>query len=82
MSITPRSGATSLQRLAFLKYYNVQKWQSKLNLGLNAVKNTPYLTIFFKIKAVKHSILYQKASGRICLSPPEGKLRASKDWHF
>ncbi len=36
----------------------------------------------FQIKVVKHSIPYQKVSGRICVSPPEGELGASKDWHF
>ncbi len=46
MSIIPGRGATSLQKLAFLKYYNVQKWQSKLSLGPNTAKNTPYFKNF------------------------------------
>ncbi len=35
-----------------------------------------------KIKVFKDSILYQKVSGRICLSPLGGELRTSKDCHF
>ncbi len=36
----------------------------------------------FQIKVVKHSISYQKISGRISLSPPGGEVGTSKDWHF
>ncbi len=31
-----------------------------------------------QIKILEHSILYEKVSGRICLSPPRGKLGAPK----
>ncbi len=82
MSITHGRGAGSLQWLAFLKYDNVQKWQSKFTSGLNAAKNTPYFKTFFWIKVGKHSISYQKVSGRICLLPLGGELGACKDWHF
>ncbi len=43
MSIFLRSGAKWLERLMWLKYYNVQKWQITFTLGLNAAKNTNYL---------------------------------------
>ncbi len=48
MSITPEREARSLQRLAFSKYYNVQKWRSKFTLGLNAAKNTHDFKNYFK----------------------------------
>ncbi len=35
----PGRRARSLQRLAFSKYNNVQKWQGKFTLGSNAAKN-------------------------------------------
>ncbi len=70
----PWRGATSLQRLAFLKYYNVQERQSKLTLGPNVAENTSDFKKLFKIKVVNHSILYQKVNGRICLSPWGRKL--------
>ncbi len=40
MSISPRSDARELERLIWLKYYFVLKWQNTFNLGLNAAKNT------------------------------------------
>ncbi len=59
MSITPGRGAGSLQRLAFSKYYNVQKWQSKFTLGPNTAKNT-HSKIIYYIKVVKHSVRIKK----------------------
>ncbi len=43
VSIFPRSGATRLERLIWLKYYNVQKRQIIFTLGLNAAKNTDFM---------------------------------------
>ncbi len=39
MSISPQSGAMELQRLPSLKYFNVQKWEHRFTLGLDAAKN-------------------------------------------
>ncbi len=38
LSISLRSGARWLEGLPSLKYYNVQKWESRFSLGLNAAK--------------------------------------------
>ncbi len=48
MSTNPRSGARRLERLIWLKYNIVQKWQITFNLGLNAAKNTHYTKKRFK----------------------------------
>ncbi len=47
-SISPRSVARGLQRLPFLRYYNVLKWGSRFTLGLNAAKITDYIKKLFK----------------------------------
>ncbi len=47
MSIFPRSKASGLKRLIWMKY-NVQKWQITFTLGLNAAKNTDYMEKSFK----------------------------------
>ncbi len=68
MSISSRSGARGLER-TWLKYYNIQKQQITLSLGLNAAKNTDYME-----KASSKSCLglnsLQKVNVRICLPPP------------
>ncbi len=43
MSISPRSGASMLQRFPYLKNNKVQKWESGFALGLDATKNTHYI---------------------------------------
>ncbi len=48
MPISPRSGARWLQRLTFLKHYNVLKRESRFTLVLNAAKNTNYIKKRFK----------------------------------
>ncbi len=49
MAILPRSGAWGLERLPYLKYYNVLKRENIiLALGLNAAKNTDYMKKGFK----------------------------------
>ncbi len=53
ISISPGSGAWDLQRLPFLKYYNVLEWESRFTFGLNAAKNTDYIKISFKQKVFR-----------------------------
>ncbi len=48
----------------------------------NCCPKYPLFQKLFQIKVVKYSVLYQKISGRICLSPSGGELEASKNWHF
>ncbi len=48
MSISPQSGARELERLIWLKYDNVLKWQNTFNLGLNTAKNTHHSKGSFK----------------------------------
>ncbi len=43
MSISDQSGPSGLERLIWLKYFNVLKWQIKFTLRLNAEKNTNYM---------------------------------------
>ncbi len=39
MSISPESGGKGLEKLIWLKYDIVRKWQNTFNLGLNIAKN-------------------------------------------
>ncbi len=39
-----------LQRLPFLKYYNVLEWENRFTLGLNTAKNANYIKKGFKRK--------------------------------
>ncbi len=48
MDIFPQGGARGLERLAYLKYYNVWKHENRLTLGLNAAENTDYMKKNFK----------------------------------
>ncbi len=48
MSISPKSGARGLQRLLYLKYYNIQKQESRFNLGFDTAKNKRYIQKCFK----------------------------------
>ncbi len=48
MSISLGNEVRGLQRLPSLKYYNVQKWESRFSLGLNAAKSTDYMRKCFK----------------------------------
>ncbi len=43
MSISPKSGARGLERLPYLKYYDVLKWENRLTLGINTAKSTDYM---------------------------------------
>ncbi len=61
--IFPRSGARVLQRLLPLKYYNVQKWESRYILGLDAAKNTHYVRKCFKLKLLSTEFQTKKSVG-------------------
>ncbi len=43
MSISPKSGATVLEKLPCLRYYNVLKLENRLTSELNAAKNSDYM---------------------------------------
>ncbi len=43
MSIYPRSGARGLERLTWLKNFNVQKQKFRFTLGLNTAKYTHHM---------------------------------------
>ncbi len=77
MSISLRGRAWGLQRLPSLKY-NVQKRESRLNLGHDVAKNTHDIQNCLK-KVVEHRIPYRKVSMHVCLSPPGVELVCSKD---
>ncbi len=47
------SGAGGFQRLPFLKYYNVPKWENKFTLGLKTARNTNYIKNCFKQKLLR-----------------------------
>ncbi len=47
MSISLGNGAMGLQRLPPLKYFNVQKWESRISLWLDAAKNRHYMRKHF-----------------------------------
>ncbi len=71
MSISPRSRARRLQRLLPLKYYNVQKWESRLNLRIDAAENTHYTQKFFKLKLLIIEFRTKKSVGAYVYLPPE-----------
>ncbi len=50
MYISLTSGPRGLQRTVCLKSYNVQKWEIRFTLGLNAAKNTHYIRNKLQIK--------------------------------
>ncbi len=79
MSISPQGGARRLERLTWLKYYNVQKRQIIFTLGLNAVKNTDFMKKSSSKSCLELNSL-QKVMGCICLFSPGVELGGSKDW--
>ncbi len=54
MSISSKKGARELQTLICLKPYNVQKWEIRFTLGLNAAKNNALYQIKVQIKVVQN----------------------------
>ncbi len=68
MSIVLESRARGLQRLLFLKYYDVLKYENRFVLGLNAVKNSDYVTKCFKQKLFRVKFPTKKRWRRISLS--------------
>ncbi len=71
ISISPRSGARGLQKLSFLKYYNVLEWESGFTLGLNAAENTDYIKMSLREKLFRIKFL-QKTQWMQSLSFPGG----------
>ncbi len=43
MSVSLSYGVSGFERLPALKYHNVQKWERRFTLGLDAAKNTHYI---------------------------------------
>ncbi len=60
-----RSGARGLQKLPFLKYYNVLEWKNRFNLGLYTAKITDYI---FKKNCSELNFLQKPQWTHICLS--------------
>ncbi len=50
MSISPWSGDKGLQRLPFMKFYNVLEEKCKFTIGLNTVKNIDHIKKSFRQK--------------------------------
>ncbi len=48
MSIYPQSGAGGIETFSSLKNNNMQKWESRYSLGLDAAKNTHRIEKRFK----------------------------------
>ncbi len=71
MSISPMSGVRELQRSVYLKSYNVQKWEIRFTLGLNAAKNTHYIK---KKSQNKSCYSYKKVSRHTFFSSPGVEL--------
>ncbi len=69
MSSSPTCEAWEFKRSVYLKSYNVQKWDIRFTLGLNATKNTHYIKKASNESCSKLNS-YKKVSRHICLSPP------------
>ncbi len=55
MSASHENGGKGLERLIWLKYYIVLKWQITFNFGLNGAKNTHHIKeLYIRIKIVTH----------------------------
>ncbi len=59
MSSFSQSGARGLERLIWLKYYYVQKWQITFALGPNAAKNIDYEEKSFEQKLFRIKFLQE-----------------------
>ncbi len=57
MFISSKSRVSGLQRLPRFKYYNVLKWESRLNLEVDTAKNTDYIEKHFKQKLFRIKFL-------------------------
>ncbi len=77
MPISPRRGAAGPERLSFLKYYNVLKWESGLTWGLNAAKITDYIKNCSN-KSCSELNFVPKSVGTHVYLPQERSYRAPK----
>ncbi len=66
------------QRLSSLKYYNVQKWEHRFALGLDAAKNTHYIQKCCKLKLFSLEFHTKKSVGAYVYLPHEWSWRAAK----
>ncbi len=63
MYVSYRSEAMGLQRLSFFKYYNVLKWESRFNFGLDAAKIPDYIRKWLKQKLLTNKFRIKKSVG-------------------
>ncbi len=63
-----------LQRLPFLKYFNVLEWEGRFTLGLNAEENTNYLKKSFKQKLFRIKFPAKNSVDASLYIPQEGTL--------
>ncbi len=70
MSVSLQSGARGLERFPTSQNNNVQKQESRSNLGLDAAKNTGHIKKALNKSCSKLNFV-QKVPERICLSPSE-----------
>ncbi len=74
MSISPGSEASELQRLTCLRYYNVQQWENKFTLGLDAAKINNYIEKGFKHKLLRIKFPTKNSAGARVYFPQEWSL--------
>ncbi len=72
ISICPRKGTIGLQKLSFLKHYNVQKSERRFVLGLNADKNTNNLKKGSNKNCSEFNFLKKNHFVRMSISPRSG----------
>ncbi len=79
MWLSPPSGARWLERLIWMEYYIILKWQIIFNLGPNADKNTNNLKTCSNKNCSEFNFL-QKTHLCICLLPPGVELGGSSSY--
>ncbi len=68
MSIFHRSGGKGFQKLPSLKYYNVQKWESRFTFEHDVAKSTHHIQKCFKQKLLIIKLRTKKSvDARVCL---------------
>ncbi len=78
MSIFPKSGARGLQRSVCLKSHNVQKYEIRFTMELNAAKNTYYIKKTSNKSCSELNFTQKSARVHMSISP-QVELRGSKD---
>ncbi len=81
MSTSLRSGASGLQGLPCLKYYNVLKLGRRLTSGLSVTENTDFMKKCFKVKLFRIKFTEKKSEGAYVLSLSGVQLESPKDCH-